>query len=105
MKMIAATLITALTLTATACGVDPAINSQKDNRNKAMLEHNDASLEMQKAWGSRPRSESETQAQRAWEQKMSQDCNPGEAHQQIGEELNVIFCEVNKMRERTAQLK
>ena len=107
MKMILLATMAAATITATACGVDPAINRQKENVNKAMLEHNDVSLELQKTWGSKPRSETDTQAQRAWEQQMSKDCNPEatEAHKQIGEDLNVIYCEVNKMRERIEQLK
>ena len=96
-----------ITAVLTACGVDPAINAQKQNLNKAMLEHNDVSLEMQKAWGSKPRSADETQKQREWEQQMSAQCNPQDAtaEKQIGEDLNVIYCEINAMQERAAALR
>ena len=92
-------------LTLTACGVDPAIETQNDNRNRAMLEHNDVSLEMQQAWGSKPRTETDTQAQRAWEREMRATCNPDEANDQIRNDLNVIYCEINAMRERSTALK
>lgn len=93
-----------MALSVTACGSDAPSAQQKANLNRAMLEHNDVSLEMQKAWGSKPRSESDRQAQRNWEQKMRSDCNPDEANDQIGSDLNVIYCEINAMRERITLL-
>lgn len=103
--MMKSLLTIAITLSLVACGSDSPHAQQQSNRNKAMLEHNEVSLQMQQAWGSKPRDEQQTQDQRTWEQKMRTDCNPADAQDQIGQDLNVIYCEINAMQERIQTLK
>lgn len=102
MKVTFPPLLIALLLS--SCSEHPQ-DAQQTNRNRAMLEHNDVSLAMQQAWGRKPRSEADTQAQRAWEQKMQQDCHgSGDQALRIGEDLNAIYCEISAMQERTQAL-
>ena len=98
-------LPTAFILLAALTACSPA-TTQDANIRRAMQEHNDVSLDLQKVWGSKPRNEAETQAQRAWEASLQQTChnNAQGKPPQLGEDLNAVYCEINAMQERKQAL-